>query len=322
MQIGDTIVNTPYEDSTQFDVDWRHLIARSWSDTGKRPKGRKIYEDKWIIAQKKFLDELKKKDDDVTAIHTNLHGVLPFKWKTGRNLTDTRFWLEPLLLTGATYDIIAADLGGYDLPVEVIEYYEKVYLNVRDSRGRLNESCPVRTRAALPLNGVINEGTPQEIVWRVVASQCGYSVIVSLWRWPQPHGELAPPSMILDEVFRQLQANILERALRNQINAFDLNNLLGQYTNYERMRHDTNQQVNANKEMVMTLARVLEAVTPHMVEASMGVDDHNKRNKQLAARIKEQTIATDQAIGTGHLDEATAHLGEIVEDFMTFKETK
>jgi hypothetical protein len=276
----------------EYDYDWMHQVAKCLADVPEAANDMpdEIRSNQFIMQDKEFLQQAQRA---IMAPKLKVHAAL-LAWHEAGNVSHLRFRLEPLLLTGATFETIAADLGGKGITPEVIQLYERLYFNVREDDGSLTDSSFIRMRASLPENGTIGATTEQDIVWKNVASLFGYTGLVLLWQMPNPHAQVSDDQFVLDELRRAAQAILMENMVRRQINNFDLNAHLSHYIDYKRMMHDTGttQQVGMEADVLA----LFQAFAPKMLTVSTEVDKLDKKTDALQARMKAQAAISGHAI--------------------------
>lgn len=288
---GEVTINTPIDDPTQFDPDWRHRVAKVLVENPKLDLGREfsmLKHDRYIRGQVDFLRDLEN-GKDFRPGHKNHR--LAFRWSQGIMPRQTRFRLEPLLLTPVSYDVIAEGLAGDDLSSAPFITYEKLYFNIRNKAGNLSKSCHLRSYFALPASTKITEKTPVEEMWRVTAAQHGYSGLVKMWVWPD-----APGAQLLSgrddymsqEAWRSAQALSLERLVRGQMSDFDLVTWIGKYTENEKMRRDTATSDSPAARMATLLSSVLQRAAPQVLEVAKTVDELAAETALIQDRFKSQ----------------------------------
>ena len=303
MEIGDkasnVVVWTPYDAMyPQFDSSWRHGVAKamgdypSWMCTVPNIKA-----DPWVQGLADYLVQCRKLGGPDNVLDKRLW---PYRyimaWHSGGNLSQLRFRLEALLLTGAPFDVISMDLSGGELPASIFQLYEKIFFNVRTKDGRLHESSFIRMNAALPGGMVLDQNTPEDALWKYIAIRFGYTGLVWYWGMPDPHGKRDNDTMILDELWRAAQALLMDSVLRGTINNFDLNHNLGQYIDYQRMRHEIGKTSGKDNQAEMVLLQVLQKFAPKMLAASTELDKQHERTAAIRSRLAAQENVAQQVI--------------------------
>lgn len=302
MEIGpksnNVTVWTPYDALyPQFDSSWRHGVAKAWADHESwvctLPE---IRNDPWVVGLRDYILHCRKFGPDGCLDKRLWPYRYVMAWHDGGNLNQIRFRLEALLLTGAPFDVISMDLAGGELPPEIFQLYEKVFFNVRKKDGRLHDSSFIRMNAALPNGVALDRNTPNDVLWKYIGMRYGYTGLVWQWGMPEPHGKLENDTMIMDELWRTAQAIMMESVLRRTINNFDLNHNLGQYIDYQRMRHETGKASNKENQAEQVLLKVLQQFAPKMLEASAEVDKQGERTVAIRNRLAAQENVAQQVI--------------------------
>ena len=286
MQLGNTTVYTPYDDDpgVNYEPDWRHQAAKIWnSRQGIICKNHKLANDRYVSRQHHFL-----KNNRRTPLGIDYR---PYLFAFMRYDDDTieamKPRLEALLLTAVPYSVIAQDLGDR-LTEEDIRTYERVYFNVRDERGRLNESCYLRTRFAMPVGADLNETSPIPVLWKVTANVFGYTGLVRLWKWSGVHGELMSDDYISQEMYRQAQAEMLSRILSHDINSFDLTQFLGHTVDRQRLDNELGSRTDKTTQAQKALGMIFAVIGPRMRSSARLVDVQKEQVKLLEAKFAAQ----------------------------------
>jgi len=296
MQIGDAQINTPYDlDPLNFDPDWRLLCARAMPQgcsTRKLPSA--ITSDKHIRTMRSLLNREKAPNRG----ELRLFGTAQ-EWYNNANISTTKDRLEALLLTGMPLNIIRQDIAGDMLPDDVIHIFERLCFNIRTEDGKLEKSCAIRTRFAIPGVLELQANAPAPILYKAVGHQLGYVALTQLWFWSDAHGLTDVGKLdLMDEIMRATQARVLHRLVANTINNFDLIGVLKHYVEYMRLQHDTGTTDSAKKEGMMTKLKMLELTAPTVFEQAKTVDEKveimdffaNKFGGSAAQRVLNQQI--------------------------------
>lgn len=298
MQFGHTVITTPVDNPVQYDPAWRSAVAAAMLDfPDARIEADYVHfkKDPWIQRQVQYLRTVRanrplSKDQKLLRIAST--------WYQGNRPSDVKFKLEPLLLTPISFAIISLDIGGGEIDEDVFRAYERLFFNVRRDDGTMHPSCQLRTYFSLP-DGHLGEGTPDEIVWRVIAANQGYDALVSMWLWSDAHGLGEHDSgYLLQELWRVAQARMFLDVYGKRISHFDLNMLMGRVTDHERMRRETGSQGTEGTETMKTLLHMLNLTKPHMISSAKTVDEGMK----LSAAIEAKLLTDKRVSGTDVTD--------------------
>lgn len=298
MDIDGIDVRTPYDlDSfLEYDYAWMHKVARCIADKPEveayMPDA--IRNNPIVASHVTFLAEYRIADDATHRSPEFQAHRIALGWHDSGALNQVRFFLEALLLTGASYSTIAQDLGGSALNPDVIRLYERLYFNVRESDGGMARSSYIRMRAANPPNLPLNATTPQDVVWKNIAMRYGYPGLVLFWQMPNPSGDPLDDNLIVEECHRAAQGIQMENFARRTVNNFDLGASMGHYVEYKRMRHDTGGQTMNKSDALMI--DFLTRFAPTMLAAANDVDRNAETTKQIQSRLKAQISISNQAI--------------------------
>lgn len=292
MKLMDQVIHTPYDGAgAHFDPDWRDRIARTWiAHEGLILDTDRLYNDAYIKKHHTFLGLRQMQQGDIPPYIPDDYRSFLFAYECAATPTadDMKARLDALLLTDAPYSVIARDLGGSRLTVEDIRTYERLYFNIRDREGRLDDSCFLRTKfaAAGAERGDVNLALP--IFWRVTAYLLGYTGLIRMWGWSLcAHGELQSDEYMSDLYRHTIQSRLMERVLSDQISTFDMNVLFGNNTEDKRLRKELasgDKQVGAARQAEF-IAEVLKRTAPKMLPASRTVDEQTRKGELWNARI-------------------------------------
>lgn len=307
MLYGHTSIITPLDNPVQYDAAWRAVFAAAmldFPDARIDPEFLPYKRDPWIRRQVEYL----------RAVRGN-HPLTPEQkilrtastWFQGNRPSDVKFKLEPLLLTAVGFDIISLDIGGGTVPDAVFTAYERLFFNVRRDDGTMHPSCQVRTYFSLP-DGQLGPGTPDEVIWRVVAANSGYDALVSMWLWGDAHGlQQTDPGYMLRETWRAAQAQMHHDIIGRRVNHLHMTLLMDKITAHERMRHECMGAVDQETEMLKVALNLLSLTQPHMVSAAKTVD----QAAELTAMVQNKLLAESAVTKSGILDAGAAQ-GEAV----------
>ena len=292
MQLGSTVIVTPIDNPSQFDPDWRNSIAMILADDPSvriDPDYAAYRNDKWIRMQLGFFDAERRRMR-LTPKQRSLR--LANIWFQGNaNVSDTKFRLEPLLLTAAPFETIALDLLGDDddatayglsSPVDAIQAYERLYFNSRMSDGRLNPSCQLRQYFSLP-DGQLNEDTPPETLWKMIGALLGYDTLVAIWLWKDAHGiENSSQTYLLDEMWRVAQSRLFLNMFADRIGHESMAKLLASITAQSKMLKEDSQAGSASLDTIKTLMAFLGKTGPVVLNSiARSVDENPELSRQL-----------------------------------------
>ena len=296
MKLNGKIITTPYENRTRCDGFWRAEVAKTWASTGEAPTDRRMAEDEWIVGYRDYLLQTRGGANDIgVSPSLELYGTA-MGWYGGSDIEDEKFRIEPLLLTNVGYDVIAEDMGD-DLDPKIVEAYEKLFFNIRNDEGDVSTSCYKRTFFAQPVGFGVDGKTPEDILWKVIANQFGYRMLVNHWGWTGAHGPAEGEDYTIKEIARMLQVAMQTRILRGEINNFDLTSILGQYIQWERLQRETGQDAGggANTEQATTL-RILQMYKPKLLSAASSVDQQQKILDALNVKMNSDKNISSQVV--------------------------
>lgn len=295
MEVGNTTIVTPIDNPCQYDPDWRNEIAVALTDyPGAKidPDYIEYKSDPWIKAQIKYYSAVRR-EQRLTDEQKSLR--LANIWFRGSSVSDTKFRLEPLLLTPVSYDIISLDIGGGSVPVDAFEAYEKLYFNVRLDNGRLNPSCQLRQYFALPSGELAND-TPVEQVWKMVGALMGYDTLVTIWLWADAHGiKNNSQEYMLDEMWRVAQSRLFMSIFTNRVGHESMSKLLASFTSQKKLIQDQKESGQVGLDTTKALMAILYKSSPQIVSAAKDVDALPAMTNAIKSRLESQK-AIDMAV--------------------------
>ena len=298
MTVGSTVVVTPVDNPCQFDPDWRASVAQAFVDNPSErvdPEYLRYRSDKYVRLQMQFLRNQR-------SGSRNTGSLLPVRianlWAQGTSVSDTRFRLDPLLLTPVSYDVIALDITGDGADRDAVEAYEKLFFNIRDPEGRLNKSCQLRQWFAMP-DGIVDNNTPPEAMWKVVGALMGYDTLVGMWLWKDAHGiENSSQEYMLDEMWRVAQSRLFMSMFADRVGHESMAKLLASVGQQQKMLRESRDSGDISTDVVVTLMKVLSLTAPKVIDATASdVDRQNKVMMAVAARLEAEKEVYNTDIG-------------------------
>ena len=289
MIICDKHITLPHEGTGDYDSNWRHkLVTVIRDEPNAINECNTALKDKYIADYIGFLRCATRFGMPVNPRYRPYHAA--HTWYGSDDINAPRFRIEPLLLTGASYDVIAADLGD-NVDPEAVKLYEKLYFNVREDNGDLKKGCFLRSKIAMDARVKLGPETPVTTVWKMAGFTFGYAGLVTLWGWEKYANGIEEESQsFFNEVWRMSQVNMMNAVLRSQISSFDLNNLMGNYIQYKRMQHDTGAEESGSTELLRTTFGILQHTAPRVLGAAIATDEEIQAmtNKEIEARLEAQ----------------------------------
>lgn len=264
MDIGLKTVITPYENPTQFTPDWRHCVAMAIHDYPQEMLPDVFMNDPHIMDQVEYLRQC---DCGFNDLNCNFGGSVAsraFDIFESRNKTSIKMFLEPLLLTEQSFDIIAKDLG---IGEDVVRYYEKIYWACRNDDEITHPSELLRTTFATDGAIHVPSNAPAELLWRVVGATLGYTALVFIWRWQKPAGDLENLRVMSELLTRSNMGKLFELSIKGELEAIDITAYLGQHINYERLVYDTKRGETKN-EYAEIVCGLMQLLAPKMSQVA------------------------------------------------------
>jgi hypothetical protein len=264
MQIGATVIITPYDNPAQYQPDWRHLVAKAWRDNPKTLLPPEIANDEFIMRQIQYLANGVKQYPGVI----NKQWMAPqraFDLYEQREETNVRDYLDPLLLTDQPYAVIAKDLGHTP---ETVQFYERVYWSCRAADGVASPSEMLKTSFAMGVEHQLLPNTPLKKIWLYMGARLGYTALTCAWSWQHPAGKVETDSEMFKLLTRMNIGTMFRMAALGQMQPIDINGFFSQYIAYERMKHETRTGGERNETMD-TLLELFRIAAPVMEASAM-----------------------------------------------------
>jgi hypothetical protein len=298
MEIGATVVVTPYDNPAQYQPDWRHLIAKAWRDNPKVLLPPEVANDPYIMQQLLYLTYGSKQHRGVIG-RDYLAPQRAFDLYDQREETNVRDYLDPLLLTDQPYDVIAKDLGHTEA---TIRFYERLYWACRADDGVASPSEMVKTSFAMGIEHQLLPNTPLKKIWLAMGAQLGYTALTCAWSWQHPAGKVQTDTEMFKLLTRMNIGSMFRLAAVGQLQPIDINGFFAQYIAYERMKHETRAGGERNETMD-TLIKLYQMVAPAMEEAvqsGTALGDMFVGQTRLAQQTIDATVIQDSGPEAHH----------------------
>lgn len=317
MEYGTETIVTPIDNPVQFDPDWRNAIAVCAVDYPKAkidPLYQEYLSDPWIRQQ---IDYLRLVKAGRALTKRNNACRLASTWYQGSNVSDAKMRIEPLLLTSVGYDVISEDIGGGVVATDVFETYEKLYFNVRDSKGDLSKSCQLRQYFALP-EGNFTRDMPVEKLWKMVGALMGYDTLVTMWLWGDASGLTARSNeYMLSEMWRVAQSRLFMHIFSDRVGHESLAKLLSAFTAQAKMLHDSSSGTGNTFDTARTLMTLLSNTRPTVIGAAAVVDSVPEITSAIRAKLQAQKTISAQKIEDSGIEAGQAELDAAIAKHFT-----
>jgi hypothetical protein len=194
--------------------------------------------------------------------------------------------LEALLLSEATYDQIAMELGGLD--PEVVRFYQSSFFNVRDNNGALVDNLSLHAR--FDQDQQAGPNVQARATWQR-AGLSGFKTLASLLRPTHTAGTKDDP---IDQLIRQ---ELLRRVLTRQLGSRELILLQQTKMEIERTKAEMAKTAGQDNEGWVLARKMLEMVRP---QVAIG-QQHNEENQRALRNVKatEASIRATQVADSG-----------------------
>lgn len=298
MQIGNLTIILPIDDPCAYEPSWRSSVAKAIIDL--RPKLQSIdpmyksyFQDKIV---QKFVKYLRAESEGKQLTQEQSYLRVALMWYENPSPAGVRFRLEPLLLTGATMETIMLDISGGTVPIEVFNFYEKLFFNIRDDEGRLSKSCQLRQSFAMPNGDDLKDADSPEI-WKAIAALMGYDVLMHVWMWKDAHGLSSKGSdFLLDETWRAAQSRLFMNVFADKVGHKSLSDILGAYTSQFKMLKEQKLSSSDDNDTTKALMAVLYHTSPQMITIAQDVDTLSAETAAIQSRISSQLAIEKQKI--------------------------
>ena len=303
MIISGTTIVTPNDDSTAYSPDWRHLIARAVSGSDKVRIPRLYSQDKYIQKQASFL----KGELTSSAPWGNEYAKINNIYEGTINPT-TNDRLEALLLTKVSFSAIAADFNISELEVKL---YERLFFNIRNEEGTLLNSPLLRSNFSLGTITGADAGTPDDIIWKCIATRCGAAVLINkCWGWSDSQcvdEESKQEKGVIDHTYEMAQVLLLERLVRGQVTGRELAEIIKSNVSYMEERRtaldaEKGKEESLNSFEVEFRDRFLTRFSPSMLPIVVTIEDETDLDKELS--IKADAVIGMKSIQTDKVKES------------------
>lgn len=298
MLIGDTDICTPYPelggDPTHYDPDFRGKIA--WelgSDIREADLPKELLSNRALIQHAKFIGKLRDNTNAPEAVYRNYpENGLVLNWASCNNNSQTKYYLDALLLTDQSIEVIAKDLG---VSAKVVQLYEQLYFSCRDNKTH-EMKLPARTKTSLALGPLLElpRNAPFQTQWRIIAVHLGYGGLVYRWGWENDaHGDYS--DMVSMRKNMWLASMQVEQRLRSGMFSNDeLFGIISGCIEYERMLIEKDVKGESTQQGMDLIQNMLRAVAPRIIDvaaAQDGLDAEAKdayKNALLEHNIQQQ----------------------------------
>ena len=317
MRVGNTDVLVPYPefggDSTHYDPDFRAKVAKALAE-GADPATvpERIMSNRALRTHAKFLALLADGERDPMSVYKEYpdHAAV-LNWASCSGGSQTRYYLDALLLSGQTIEVIAADM---DISEEQVRLYEQLCMHCRDPKDYALKRAP-RTLMALAAGPILDmpRNAPAQINWRLAAVTMGYSAIICWWNWERfAHGEVDKQIYRARDNVQLCIMQMAQRLRSGVLTPEDINAHLSASLDVQRLELE---QQNAGKsglgglefmQAVMQLLVLKVADNPEMVAMRIAQAREADSKKLLAEHaISEHVIADKGPAGTDVFDATT-----------------
>lgn len=294
MEIGNTIVNTPYDTYPQYDPSWRHQVAMAIAANDSVIVPDEISNDKWIkehVAFQRSMGPNGVKDSDLW-----MHKIVLSWYTNSEAVSDTKARLEALLLTEVGFDVIAKDIVGNKYGPELIQIYERLFYDCREEDGTDCAAPFRRTWLSRPRDVRIDGNTGMDIYWKSIAAEFGYAGLMHDWIMPGSHGP-QPTTNQSYEMQRTLLSKLgLERSQRGTIGNMDISLIHRNVLEHDKLLAETKTQGNLGFDSYVATIGILKEVAPEKIHIVMSDKALKEADEALRSRITSGKQIDGQAV--------------------------
>ena len=313
MQIGKTDIHTPYislgDLPTDYAADWRHQVARELSVDSSIQVPNELSDDVYIrnhVAYLRTLAEATKPNSNMSISAVVRQYPLHHLAMRLYSQDNSKYYLEPLLLTRQPLEVVSADMG---LPLELVKLYERLFFASRDNDGNHQNSCYIRTALAMNNRLELNRASPVEHVWRTIAAQLGYTALSYQWSWNSPSGDVEDDKHMFQYARHEAHGSMMRRLKTGTIQPIDTSMYLGHINEAEHLSFEMGQGVDKQEDRSLVIG-ILQIVAPQLKTVARIRDQYSdqddawisianaKRNIQDVEVIDNGPVAGDKAIQT------------------------
>ncbi|MBN1670633.1 MAG: hypothetical protein JXR37_06350 [Kiritimatiellae bacterium] len=302
MKIAGQDITTPFDDSSSYAPDWRHQIAQAVAgQTGPARLPPELKKDEDLKAYVAYLQKKRKPSSRPNGAAGRYRRLIA--WYDG---APAKHFIEPLLLTEASYTTITQELG---VEKEDVRLYERLFFNIRDQDGNLTASHLLKRRFAFGEALHSEPDADEHTVWRMVAITAGYRGLQAVWgtvSW----AEHADP----DDVIHALVTNeLVRRLLLGNMRTSDLTRLSGNHVMRERMLHETGQRSNDSAAAWKLVTQLLQTAAPTVVKPDSAPETITKQQEALKAKLDAQQNIEGQPVTDQGMQAGMEALAAVVE---------
>ena len=269
---------TPYEDPARYDPAWRHKVAVQLSGNPSQVVPSEIRKDEWIQRQMGFLRDVCHASPaffDSQATPERQSYRIYFQ----EHQSNARDFLEPLLLTDQSCEVIAKDIN---YAQDTVEYYEKLYFSCRDFGVPIAEA--VKRGLALGSTNGPTGRMGDSMLWKHIAACAGYAGIMCIWNWRRSATTISDRAAVLDKMVEIGVGQLMAMAVKGNLEALDINMLMAQHISYARLKHDTESKdtKTAQMELVKTVFEMLAPSMNVFAQSGAALKSYQEGSSNLA----------------------------------------
>jgi hypothetical protein len=282
MKIGDCQIRLPADDPVTFDLDWRHKTATALVNTpGRKQLPEVVRKDSDIRMWRQYLSPRRKIGAKATEYCRQVEG-----WHDQPAMAGL---LEALLLSEASYDQIAGEIGGLD--PDAVRLYQAMFFNVRDADGQLNGSLALHARFAQDQQAGAN--VPARVTWQ----RAGLNGLKTLATLLNPNR--TPARAKVDPIDQLVRQELLRRVLTRQMGTREMLLLQQTQVDIERTRLEMSKHVGQDSEAWDLVHNILGLTRPKLVAPQKHSEEQLQglRNVQnTEAKIRASQPPTDRGM--------------------------
>jgi len=297
MVLGSEMVVTPYEDAWEFEPNWRArivdlMIADEFNIIHNYPP--EVFNDE-IVRSFYQREILLRSQQNNMGCNRKFHATDPMDrvhqqlTRLVRNpMSKFKYFADALLITDlSTAKCSSVLLGDGPLAFEVLKLYELLYFNIRHGGDRREKLGHLAEQHFVLENKLLGPNTTEPLYLKVLA-HIGYHMLQQYMRSGITPG-LEPFELVGDIAL----AKQFHRLVTDQLNSFDINQLMAHSMGYKKVRAET-LKLEADTKLVKSgksgnenvLHNMLSHLSPQMLSKVQTAAEQAAMNGMLPEKVQ------------------------------------
>ena len=307
MIMNDQTILTPYDDDGNYHPDWRRRIGLIAASAPRGVIPVFLLNDDYIRKYTHFMrcnaSQFKENQSKSRVVfipdpaRRDLQMVQNWWDASG---SPFRYYIETMLLLDVDMEFIASTLG---TTLERIKWYEKLFFNIRDNKGKVKSSRALRMRFAVnsEQDGVPKSEHDEFTEWRVTAVEYGVSGLAKYWHWKIVDTH---PLDSYDTMAEASEALLISRIAKGQISNRDLNELQSNFIARKRLELDRDLAGKSPEQLAEKSGAYLNSVemkflqllAPEMHSTADSDEELNLKKAAIERKLSVQKAIEDTRI--------------------------